>query len=115
MLKVIVPMAGAGSRFVAAGYHDPKPFIDVNGKTMIERVIVTAPTCTNMSFIFIMQRSHFTLEREDMLRTACFNHGPLSAGCNGCEILFVDGLTAGAACTVLLAEHLVHRDDKLLI
>ena len=32
-------MAGKGSRFKEEGYKDSKPFIDVNGKPMIERVI----------------------------------------------------------------------------
>lgn len=34
-LNVIIPMAGAGSRFADAGYTFPKPLIDVNGKPMI--------------------------------------------------------------------------------
>ena len=32
-------MAGRGSRFTENGYTDSKPFIDVNGKPMIQRVI----------------------------------------------------------------------------
>ena len=37
--NIVVPMAGRGYRFVEQGYTDPKPFIDVNGKPMIQRVI----------------------------------------------------------------------------
>ena len=32
--KLIMPMAGEGSRFVEAGYTVPKPVIDVKGKPM---------------------------------------------------------------------------------
>ena len=39
MINVVIPMAGAGSRFQAEGFDKPKPFIDVNGKMMIERVL----------------------------------------------------------------------------
>lgn len=39
MLEIVIPMAGEGRRFAEAGYVDPKPLIDVAGKTMIERVI----------------------------------------------------------------------------
>src|SRR6056300_1680566 len=34
-LNVLIPMAGAGSRFQEAGYTFPKPLIDVEGKPMI--------------------------------------------------------------------------------
>ena len=38
-INVVIPMAGLGSRFAKAGYTKPKPFIDVAGHTMIERVM----------------------------------------------------------------------------
>ena len=38
-MNILVPMAGRGSRFKDVGYTDSKPFIDVNGKPMIHRVI----------------------------------------------------------------------------
>jgi beta-phosphoglucomutase-like phosphatase (HAD superfamily) len=38
-LNVLIPMAGAGSRFEQAGYTFPKPLIEVNGKPMIQVVI----------------------------------------------------------------------------
>jgi len=34
-LNILIPMAGAGSRFEQAGYTFPKPLIEVNGKPMI--------------------------------------------------------------------------------
>jgi NDP-sugar pyrophosphorylase family protein len=37
-MKVIIPMAGFGNRFVQAGYKDPKPLITVNGKRIIEYI-----------------------------------------------------------------------------
>ena len=38
-MKVLIPMAGEGSRFAKEGYTFPKPLIDVNGKPMIQRVV----------------------------------------------------------------------------
>ena len=38
-LNVLIPMAGAGSRFQQAGYTFPKPLIDVEGKPMIQTVV----------------------------------------------------------------------------
>jgi NDP-sugar pyrophosphorylase family protein len=37
-MKVIIPMAGFGNRFVEAGYRDPKPLITVNGKRILEYI-----------------------------------------------------------------------------
>ena len=38
-LNVLIPMAGAGSRFEKAGYTFPKPLIDVGNKPMIQVVV----------------------------------------------------------------------------
>ncbi len=38
-MKIIIPMAGTGNRFIQAGYSDPKPLIKVNGKRIIEYVL----------------------------------------------------------------------------
>ena len=61
MINVVIPMAGTGSRFSESGYKKPKPFIDVNGKPMIVRVL------ENMSYhdaryILIAQREHIEKE-----------------------------------------------------
>jgi NDP-sugar pyrophosphorylase family protein len=37
-MKVVIPMAGTGDRFVRKGYKDPKPLIEVNGKRIIEYI-----------------------------------------------------------------------------
>ena len=38
-MNILIPMAGAGSRFKENGYKLPKPLIDVNGKPMIQHVV----------------------------------------------------------------------------
>ena len=38
-MKVIVPMAGLGQRFVDVGYENPKPMIEVGGKPIIDRIV----------------------------------------------------------------------------
>lgn len=53
---LILPMAGAGSRFSKVGYKDPKPLIDVNGKPMIIQAVNCLPKTTNQ--IFICQEQH---------------------------------------------------------
>ncbi len=50
-MQIIIPMSGQGKRFVAAGYTDPKPLIEVDGKPMIYHVMDLFPGETNISCI----------------------------------------------------------------
>lgn len=107
MLNIIVPMAGRGSRFKDAGYVFPKPLIEVMGKTMIEVVINNLrPKCEH-KFIFICQKEHY--EQYDL-----FNIFKNATG-NKFEVVQINGITEGAACTVLTATQLINNDDELLI
>ncbi len=100
-------MAGRGSRFADVGYVDPKPLIDVGGKPMVQWVIEnTAPKCPHR-FIFICLAEH--LDRYPKIRTT------LRTLCPNCEIVMVDEVTEGAACTVLLAREFINNDNPLMI
>jgi dTDP-glucose pyrophosphorylase len=102
MINVIIPMAGAGSRFMSAGYKIPKPFIPVNGKPMIQSVIENLNI--DGKHIFIIQKQ-YSINRN--LKTFLNTISP------NCVIIEVDGLTEGPACTALLAEEYI--DDSPLI
>lgn len=101
-MNVLIPMAGAGSRFRNAGYTFPKPLIDVNGKPMIQVAVENLGLDAN--FIFVVQREHREkFHLENML--------PLLAP--NCKIVEVDSLTEGAACTALLAKEHIDNDAPL--
>lgn len=106
MLNIVIPMAGRGSRFADAGYKMPKPLIDIHGRPMIEYVTNNIrPNCEHR-FIYICQQEH--LEKyglEEELRRIAPN----------CEIVTIDHITEGAACTVLLAEKFINNSDALMI
>jgi len=57
MINIVIPMAGEGSRFVKAGYKKPKPFIDVAGKPMIERVMENLQ-CRDARYILIGRKEY---------------------------------------------------------
>ena len=50
-IQLIIPMSGVGKRFVDAGYKQPKPLIEVDGKTIIEHVIDLFPGVEDITFI----------------------------------------------------------------
>jgi len=103
-MNVLIPMAGAGSRFAQAGYTFPKPLIEVHGKPMIQ--VVVENLNVDAHFIFLVQREHY--ERYNLKQL-------LNLIAPGCDIVQVDGLTEGAACTTLLAKELINNNEPLLM
>ena len=101
-MNVLIPMAGAGSRFQQAGYTFPKPLIDVEGKPMIQVVVENLGIDAN--YIFVVQKSHREQYNLDTL---------LNLISPNCEIVEVDGITEGAACTALLAKEYIDSDNPL--
>lgn len=56
-MKIIIPMTGYGSRFVAAGYKELKPFINVQGKPIIQWILEGMyPDETDV--LFICRKEH---------------------------------------------------------
>ena len=103
-LNVLIPMAGAGSRFQQAGYTFPKPLIDVKGKPMIQTVVENLNVEAN--FIFVVQKEHREKYNLDTL---------LNLITPNCKVVEVNGLTEGAACTTLLAKEYINNDYPLLM
>lgn len=56
-MNIIIPMTGYGSRFVAAGYKDLKPFIKIMGKPVIEW-IVKKMYPEDAHFVFVCRGEH---------------------------------------------------------
>lgn len=101
-MNVLIPMAGAGSRFQQAGYTFPKPLIDVKGKPMIQIVVENLNIDAN--YIYVVQKSHREKYNLDTL---------LNLITPNCKIVEVDGLTEGAACTALLAKEHINNEHPL--
>ena len=105
-MKILIPMAGEGSRFVKEGYTFPKPLIDVRGKPMIQSVVENLDF--DCEYIFLVRKKHVEqysglIDTLDRITNGRFNY------------VEVDGLTEGAACTALLAEKYIDNDEGLLI
>lgn len=104
-INIVIPMAGAGSRFAKAGYTIPKPFINVLGKPMICHVLENL-NMPDARFILLARKEHYDNQRETV--------GWIKAH-YAAEFVLIDKLTEGAACTVLHAHRLIDNDTPLLI
>ena len=101
-LNVLIPMAGAGSRFEQAGYTFPKPLIDVKGRPMIQ--VVTDNLNIKANYIYVVQKEHREKYNLDTL---------LNLITPGCKIVETQGVTEGAACTALLAKEYINNNSPL--
>lgn len=106
-MKILIPMAGEGSRFASQGYKPPKPLINIKNKPMIQCVVENL-SFDNAEYIFLVRKKHLN-QYEDLNKK-------LSEITNEkYKIVEVDSLTEGAACTALLAKQYINNDEDLLI
>jgi len=101
-------MAGRGSRFEEQGYTDKKPFIDVNGKPMIHRVIKNLGMEFDKEYLFILICLQEDYDKYD------FSEFEKVIGHNSYDVVILDDVTEGAAQTVLTAKHLINDDTPLM-
>ena len=104
-VNVVIPMAGRGSRFFEKGYQIPKPFIDVHGKMMVERVLDNLRLLGAKYFLIALQE-HITNYKQYLDKvTANYDS----------EIIPIYKTTDGSACTVLAAHRQINNEVPLLI
>jgi len=90
-----LPMAGAGSRFAKEGYTEPKPFIQVNGKNMFEQAVRCLP-------------------KTDRIIYACLGDQKAPHSVGG-EVLWIDEVLEGQACTTEKILDYIPSDKSILI
>jgi NDP-sugar pyrophosphorylase family protein len=104
-MNIVIPMAGAGSRFSQAGFHKPKPFIDVAGKPMIVRVLENL-AYPDARYILLARQEHMDAETELVREIErSFN----------ATFIPINQLTEGTACTLLYAREYINGNSPLLI
>jgi NDP-sugar pyrophosphorylase family protein len=103
MITILMPMAGEGKRFQDVGYKDLKPMIDVCGKPMVETAIKNLAPNEPYRFVFVVQKS-FMKRYGDKFRKMIKDQD---------VILEVPYLTAGTACSMLVASD--YLEGELLV
>lgn len=103
VLNIVMPIAGAGQRFKDAGYDDPKPLIKIDGIPMWEMVAGNVLPKKHESIFHLIGRFD------------SYGLPLMSDKINTNKTLYIEGLTEGAACTVLLVADRLDNYDPLLI
>lgn len=103
-INIVIPMAGAGSRFSVAGYDVPKPFIEFENKMMIEHVLSSFEDL-NCTFTLILQEKFLTEQKMQVEK--------LKSKYN-INIVTVPKLTMGAAITALAAHKAIDKKYDII-
>jgi NDP-sugar pyrophosphorylase family protein len=106
-LNIVIPMAGQGSRFIKAGYVLPKPLVNIEGKSMIQRVIENIKPEINHKFIFICREDQYLRHNLNELFATHTN--------NNFSVITLSSSTQGAVCTILRAIKEINNEEDLLI
>ena len=100
-------MAGAGSRFVSAGFATPKPLINVDNIPMFMKTITSIEDIElDKKFIFIIRQEHVDTQNLDKLIVDALPQA---------EVVVLPELTRGSAETALQAKPLLDREEPLIV
>ena len=105
-MKILIPMAGTGNRFVVKGYAEPKPLIEVVGKRIIEYIYEIFDK--DDEFIFICNKTHLeTTNMQKIIESIVLN----------CTIVSIDNHKKGPVFTVTSTDmdKYIKDDEEIII
>jgi len=104
MVNVLIPAMGKSMFFKE--YYFPKLLLEINGETVLEKIINNYESIADKRFIFVLNQkdcSEFHIDRSIRLLA------PNS------EIIILKNDTGGALCTCLLCADYINNDEQLII
>ncbi|MCX6770000.1 MAG: NTP transferase domain-containing protein [Candidatus Micrarchaeota archaeon] len=106
-MKLVIPMAGRGSRFLQAGISTPKMMIEVGGKSLAEWALSGLSAIPRKDFVFVVLDEH--VEKWGLSDFLMEKFGDEISICQ------IPAVTAGQACTVAAASRFFSPEEPLLI
>lgn len=113
-MKIVVPMAGKGSRFLNVSnsnpeYKNPKPLINIKGKPMVVWAIQSLSkfNVSPSNLIFICRQ-----DQEDEFK---ISKSLKDLFTDQIKVAFIDQLTRGAAETVLKAKEYINANEDIIV
>src|SRR3990167_4423699 len=113
-MKIVIPMAGKGSRFANAvdsnpEYKKPKPLIKIKGLPMIVWAINSLRSVNPQAqdLIFICRQ-----DQEDEFKISKSLQGLFT---DQIKLVFIDQITRGAAETILKAKEYIDSEEDIIV
>lgn len=110
-LNFVMPMAGNGSRFQAAGYKIPKFMIKAGNKSLFEWAMDSLPLDIAKKIFFVCLKEHKQYDVANFIGQIIEKKFPSLSY----EIEYLDGTTGGQAETVLACRSSINNDTSLAI
>jgi dTDP-glucose pyrophosphorylase len=107
LMKIIITMAGEGSRFKQAGIELEKFRLNLKDRTMFEFAMESLSAFFDHEFVFVTREGH---DASEFVAEKC-----TALGINDFEIVEISELTSGQATTALAASPHVDDDDAIAI
>ena len=105
--NILVPMAGAGSRFAKEGYVMPKQLIMVDDTQMLDWSLKSIADKDDCNLIFCVRQEQINNFSIDKILKSRYG--------KNIKIVVVDKLTDGSVSTCLLAKKYIDNDLPLII
>jgi dTDP-glucose pyrophosphorylase len=103
---VVIPLAGEDEAFRDRGFPYAKPLIEIHGKPLVQHVWECLTPLNADRYVFVVRQEDVRLAHlDEVLRLM----EPKA------EVVQIEGTTAGAACTSLLAIEHIEADRELII
>lgn len=106
-MKIIITMAGEGSRFKKVGYKVPKHEIEVKEKSLFEWSMLSLKKFFDEEFIFIVRENNYDKEKLECLCN--------KLGIKKFKLKAIKELTDGQASTAYLCDEYLTENDDVLI
>lgn len=113
-MKIVVPMAGKGSRFLDASnsnpeYKKPKPLINIKGKPMVVWAV------ESLAKFQIEPKDLIFICRKDQEEEFKISQSLRQLFGEEIKIILIDQITRGAAETVLKAMQYINSDEDIIV
>lgn len=106
-MKVVLPMAGRGSRFSGSTFKTPKPLIPILGKPMFTWALESLKNIPYSELIVVALKEHeekFHLKKE----IAQYASSPF-------QLVLLEDVTEGQLCTVLASKEYINSEEDILV
>ena len=110
--QLAIPLGGLGSRFSTAGYGQPKPFLDLFGRAMLEVVIENLTYESTSSLLLVALREH-----SDLLDPLVekLNNSTFLEESKSLEVVYLETLSEGPAHSIWLGREKLDANLPLII
>jgi NDP-sugar pyrophosphorylase family protein len=105
-MNIVIPMAGKSSSFSNEGIETPKPFIDIKGKTMVQRAYesLNLDHVANNVYFIALEEHKDEYDVDNVIKSFC----------EKAKVVYLPKVTSGPAETLYQLKGIIPDDEPML-